>query len=183
MNTDTNQPAGALRTLPTDQLLDAYKAWQDHIPRRLLDLDDEQLDTAFTESSGLGRWPARVLVGHLADCEIVYTHRFRRIVAEDNPILSTFDPDAMVDAGLYGNDKGGADKPVAAFVAVIHTTRTWTAEWLSTLDESAWDRSSLHPDTGPVSLKDALAHAVWHIEHHAQFLNRKLDRLLGQPDA
>jgi len=150
---------------------------------RRLGTHDEQLDAAFVESAGVGRWPCRVLVGHLADCELAYTHRMRRIVSEDNPLIGAFDPDAFVDAGLYGSESGGADKPVAGFVAIIHATRAWTGEWLKTLDDAAWSSNGLHPEDGPVSLKDVLAKAVWHIEHHGFYLRLKLDRLLGAADA
>lgn len=172
-------PLASYLALPRETLLTRYAAWPDHVPTRLLELDDEQLDTAFVETSGLGRWPTRVLMGHLADCEIMYTFRMRKAVAEENPLLINIDPDAWVDSGMYGNENGGADKPVAGFVAVIHTMRTWTAEWLNTLKPDQWNRMALHPNDGPVSVENILAKAVWHIEHHSVYLQRKLDRLLG----
>jgi len=172
-------PLSSYLDLPRETLLNRYAGWADCVPTRILKLSDEQLDTAFVESAGIGRWPVRVLVGHLADCELVYSHRMRRVASEDNPTIVGFDPDAFVDAGLYGSDQGGADKPIGGFVAVIHTVRVWTVEWLNTLDEEAFARTGLHSEDGPVSIESLLAKAVWHTEHHAVYLNRKIDHMLG----
>lgn len=180
MSTHTETPhLSDFTDLPRRTLLEQYAAWAQHVPKRLLDLDDEQLDTAFRAESGLGRWPVRVLIGHLADCEIVYTFRMRRTASELNPVLANFDPDTFADAGLYGDANGGADKPVAGFVALIHTLRAWTTEWLSTLDDETWSRRALHPNDGDVDLHHIVAKAVWHVAHHGVYLDRKLNRLLG----
>src|SRR3954447_11532249 len=40
-----------------------------------------------------GKWSARQIVAHLADGELVAAHRFRQMLAEDNPTLIPFDQD------------------------------------------------------------------------------------------
>jgi hypothetical protein len=105
----------------------------------------------------------------------VYTHRMRRAVAEDSPVLSSWDENAFIDAGLYGDGR----QPVAGFVAVMHTLRRWTAEWLATLTPAQLARQALHPERGAESVRDMLVLAVWHLEHHARFLNAKVCRMLG----
>src|ERR1051325_2604578 len=40
-----------------------------------------------------GKWTARQIVAHLADGELVAAHRFRQMIAEDNPTLVAFDQD------------------------------------------------------------------------------------------
>lgn len=173
-------------TLPTRQeivplaladLIDRYRGGSERLDRRLLDLTDAQLDTAFRPEAGVGRWPCRVLVGHIADAELVYTHRMRRAAAEDNPLLAVWDENAFIDSGLYGKADGGAGMPVAGSVAIIHTLRLWTADWLRTLDPSEFDRRALHPESGPQTIHGILVGAVWHLEHHAWFLSRKLEKL------
>ena len=68
---------------------------------RIFELSDEQMDMAFLPDAGVGRWPVRVLVGHLADAELAFIHRMRRAVAEENPVLAVWDENAFIDAGLY----------------------------------------------------------------------------------
>lgn len=183
----------ALEATNAADLLKRYRRGVENIDRRTFQLSLEQLNTAFLPDAGVGRWPARVLLGHLADAEIVFVHRMRRIIAEDNPVLALWDEDVFVDSGIYGDledhrglepeaSQARANNVVGGFLATVHTLRQWTVSWLSSLDESKLDRAAMHPQRGPMSLKRILAYDTWHLEHHAQFLSLKLDRMLG-PDA
>ncbi len=165
--------------LLTPDLIDRYAAGTDRLERRALDLTDSQADTFFRAEAGVGRWSCRVLAGHLADAEIVQAHRMRRTAAEECPVFSVWDENAFIDAHLYGGERGGAEHPIAGFVAVIHTTRLWTSRWLQTLNTETWMRRALHPEKGEMTLHSLLAITTWHLEHHAWFLSRKLERLLG----
>src|ERR1043165_1530266 len=40
-----------------------------------------------------GKWSVRQIVAHLADAELVGAHRFRQVIAEDNPTLRAYDQD------------------------------------------------------------------------------------------
>lgn len=166
-----------VRALPLPDLIARAKIGVENFDRRVLGLDHAQLDTAFRADAGLGRWPCRVLLGHLADAELVFVHRLRKVAAEEGPILAAWDEDAFIDSGLYGSPESGSKFPIAAFVATIHTLRQWTTEWLATLPPATFDRTGLHAERGPQSLRTILDYTVWHIEHHAWYLNRKVDRL------
>lgn len=159
-------------------MVDRYAVGVENFDRRVFELNDGELDTAFLPDAGVGRWPARVLLGHLADAELAQVHRIRRTVAEEHPVLATWDENAFIDAGLYGRPGSGADYPAGAFVAVIHTLRKWAAQWLRTLPEEAWERKALHPERGELTVRLMTAHITWHLEHHAWYLNRKVDLLL-----
>ncbi|MFM9958815.1 MAG: DinB family protein [Phycisphaerales bacterium] len=169
------------QAMPTAELVERYRRGTELIERRLLELSDEQLDTFFRPETELGRWSCRVLMGHLADAELVFVHRMRRAVAEEKPVLALWDENAFIDSGVYGGDGPGTGKarPVAAFVAVIHTLRMWHGEWLRTLSSDDWDRVCLHPERGEQSVRTILNYATWHHEHHLWYLRLKLDRLMG----
>lgn len=171
----------ALSGLSPADLRARFAVGVENLDRRVLELPDDLLDTAFLPDAassgaglGIGRWPARVLVGHLADAEVLFVHRMRRTVAEDSPVLALMEEDAFIDAGLYG-----PKAPVAGFVAVIHTLRTWTAQWLETLTDDQWTRRALHPQRGEQTLRRIVEYDTWHLEHHAAILRRKIDRVLG----
>lgn len=168
-----------LEALPTAELIARYRAGLEGFDRRLFELSDEQADQAFVPEAGVGRWPVRTLVGHLADAELVFTHRMRKAVAEENPLVSAWDENAFIDAGLYA----GGQHPVAAFVAVIHTIRRWTAMWLQTLGEEQMARRIMHPEWGELTVRRMLAMTTYHLEHHARFLNAKICRMLGPAPA
>jgi len=173
-------------------LVARYALGIERCDRRVMSLDDGQLDTAFLPEANVGRWPVRVLLGHLADAELVFVHRMRRAVAEDHPLLAVFDEQAFIDAGLYGSAPspapGGAagptapPPPIGAFIATIHTLRKWTSEWLGSLSSRQWERGALHPERGPLTVRKIAEYDTWHLEHHVWYLNRKVARFLGEPE-
>lgn len=164
-----------IEALAAPELIARYRQGLQRFDSRIFELSDEQADLAFLPDAGVGRWPVRVLVGHLADAELAFTHRMRRALAEENPVLSAWDENAFVDAGLYN----GGRYPLGGFVATIHTLRRWTAEWLASLSPEQLERQALHPEQGPISIRYMLARTTWHLEHHARFLNAKIERMLG----
>lgn len=172
----TAQPSlDAFLAMGVPQLLERYRIGVEHFDRRVFELTDEQLDMAWLPSAGVGRWPCRVLLGHLADAELVFVARMRQMVAEERPTFSVWDENAFIDAGIYN----GPARPPGAFVAAIHTLRKWHGEWLGTLEPAAFERMALHPVRGPQSMKTVLTYDTWHLEHHAWYLNAKVARLKG----
>lgn len=180
-------PLDHFLALPPADLVARFAVGVERFDRRVFKLTDEQADTAFLDGvkspSGvsLGRWPVRVLLGHLADAELAFTFRMRRVAAEDHPVLEAWDENAFIDGGLYGTDRTPADKrqPLGAFVATVFTLRKWTGEWLRSLDPAAFNRTGMHTIRGEQSLKTILAYDTWHLEHHAVFLNAKVEKFLG----
>lgn len=184
MTTDTVPQLATFQAMSAPELSERFRLGTDRIERRLLELNDEQLDTFFRPEVGVGRWSCRVLMGHLADADLVFVHRMRRAVAEDRPILAVWDENAFIDAGVYSDEpppkgQGGKGHPVAGFVAVIHTLRMWHGEWLRTLTDEQWNRAALHPERGEQNVKLILTYATWHLENHAWYLSRKLAHFLG----
>jgi hypothetical protein len=175
-----------LAKLDIPGLLTRYARGVENFDRRLFELAEAQLDMAFLPDSGVGRWPVRVLLGHLADAELMQTARIRRAIAEDGPVFSVWDENAFVDAGLYRGPVDGTPRSalrvtpaVGGFVAVIHTLREWTAEALEALEPGDWSRRAMHPERGEQTVRSIVEITCWHLEHHAWFLNRKVERLLG----
>ncbi len=170
-------------SMETDFLLNRLSFGVEHFDKRLLQLKPDQLDMGFLADApgDLGRWPVRVLLGHLADAELAFAFRMRRIVGEDNPLLESWDENAYIDNAIYGNETTPIERrpSVGAFVATMYTLRKWTGEWLRTLPDTAWTRKGLHNVRGEQTLKTIVAYDVWHLEHHAVFLNRKIARFLG----
>jgi hypothetical protein len=172
-----NESLEQLAELPAGELIARYRQGLSTFDSRLFELSDEQMDLAFLPDAGVGRWPIRVLLGHIADAELAYTHRMRRAIAEENPVLAGWDHEAFIDSGLY------TGQPVAALIAVTHTLRRWTAEWLLTLTSEQLGREALHPERGAESVLQMAGLATWHLEHHGRYLNAKICRLLGPAPA
>lgn len=170
------------RDLTTPALVERYRLGVENFDRRVLELTDAQLDMAWLPDAGVGRWPVRVLLGHLADAELAFVMRMRQVVAEDRPVFAVWDESAFIDSGLYqgADGKGGPLRPIAGFIAAIHTLRKWHGEWLGTLTDQQWNRTALHPVRGEQTTRVVLDYATWHLEHHAWYLHAKVARVLGR---
>ena len=182
----TEEPAGLDSYLAMDrsELIGRFVVGIDRLDGRVFELPSDDLDRAWPRDAGVGKWPIRVLLGHLADAEVSFVHRMRRVVAEPGCELGAWDDEAFIDAGHYGviatSEGGEATRPpIGAAVAVIHTLRGWMGPWLADLPAEAWTKSGMHPERGPMSLKDILAYDTWHLERHAWFCNLKVAKLTG----
>ncbi len=162
-------------------LLARYTLSIEQFDRRVVQLKDDQLDMAFLPDANVGRWPIRVLIGHLADAELAFVFRMRLVVAEDQPVFTPWDENAFIDNDLYGlNAKPAQPRlSIGGPIATIHTLRKWHAEWLRSLTPEQWERKGLHPERGEQTVRTILAYDTWHLENHAWFLNAKVQRLLG----
>jgi len=183
-----------MEQLDAVKLVQRYRRGIEVLDRRILGLSEQQLDDAYLPEAGVGRWPVRVLLGHCADAELVFVQRMRRAIGEENPLVEVWDEDSFVDSGMYGNAaKEYADDPeadharvmhaVGGCLAVIHTLRQWHAAWLMSLDPQDWERRIMHPQRGPLTVKQVLSYATWHLEHHGRFLTKKLDKIgIAEPE-
>ncbi|MFK7758760.1 MAG: DinB family protein [Phycisphaerales bacterium] len=170
----------ALKALSTDELIARMRVGVECIDPRIFELTDDQLNQAWLPEANTGLWPIRVVLGHLADVEMVFATRIRKIFAEDNPILAIFDEHAFVDSAIYGCTEGSSmQPPIGGDVAAIHTLRSWLIAFLYQLEDQHWERTGMHPDHGPISIHTLAVYNCWHLERHAWFINAKTEKLLG----
>lgn len=181
-----------LATLTSAELIRRFSIGVENFDPRVARLTEAQVDTAFLESAGVGKWPVRVLLGHLADAEMLFAMRMRRVVGEDGPVFEVWDEESYIDRGMYAGSErpdGPAapvvtrPQPVGAFIAAIHTLRRWTGEWLASLREDCWARTAMHPQRGQQTLRTILEYDVAHLERHSWFMNKKIERMLGPAPA
>jgi len=172
-----------IAAMDREELVRRFRFSVGHFDPRVFEMDDAMLDQAWLPEAGVGRWPIRVLLGHLADAELVQAARVRKCVAEPGSIVADWDDQAGIAAGLYDppgeGTANGAPPPIGAFVASVYTTRQWLGEWLGALDGSVWGNGVLHEQRGELTLDGLVRFHTWHLEHHAAYLNLKVEKLLG----
>jgi len=169
-----------LKQLTTEELIARMRIGVESIDPRIFELSDDQLDQAWAPEANTGLWPIRVVLGHLADVELVFATRARKIYAEDNPTLAIFDEHAFIDSAIYGcTHNSKMQPPIGGDIAIIHTTRSWMIAFLYQLQDADWNRTGLHPDHGPITIHTLAIYNCWHLERHADFINRKTERFLG----
>ena len=116
-----------------------------------------------------GKWSIRQLIAHLADCEIVLAHRFRQVIAEQNPTLIAFDQEAWARNLDYARRK--PKQSLESFRRI----RAENYELLKELPESAFERKGNHTERGPLTLRTIVEGAANHAESHARQLQAVRD--------
>ncbi len=111
-----------------------------------------------------GKWSIRQIVAHLADAEMVGAHRFRQVIAEDNPTLVAFDQDAWTRNLDYARRK--PKQSLESFRRVSAENY----ELLKELPPEAFDRAGNHTERGRVTLRELLEGYAGHAESHARQL-------------
>ncbi len=153
-----------------DQLIQTYAQGPVQLRRAVDDLTPQELLAVPIP----GKWPTQSVVLHLADAEAAFADRMRRIIAEDEPVLSAWDENKFVERLFYG------EQSAQDALALIELTRRQMTRILLKLPDSAGDRAGQHTVRGRQTLRDVLATAANHLDHHLKFIHQKRAKL-GKP--
>jgi uncharacterized damage-inducible protein DinB len=123
-------------------------------------MTDDQLDAKPVP----GRWSTRQVICHIADCEVVYADRMKRVIVEDNPTMMSLDPDAFASGLAY--DQRDVDEELQ----LIEATRRHMGRILRTLQPSQFQRTGNHSTDGSLTLEMLLLRITGHILHHIKFI-------------
>ena len=144
-------------------LIDDYAAGPDRVRRAIAVMSAEQLDAAPVP----GKWSTRQVVCHIADFELVYADRMKRVIAEDKPIFFGGDPDRFAARLAY------SQRDVEEELQLIETTRRSMARILRTLVDRDFQRHGKHSEDGPMTLEALVRQITGHITHHVSFIEEK----------
>lgn len=109
-----------------------------------------------------GKWNAREIVCHLADCEIVFAYRLRQTLAEENHLIQPFDQDKW--ASVYGA------YDAAAALAVFSSLRRWNIAFINAVPASAFSKRVTHPERGQMTFKTVVETMGGHDLNHIKQL-------------
>lgn len=113
-----------------------------------------------------GGFSAREVVHHTADSEMTSAIRLRRLIAEDNPQITGYDPDLFAARLHY------ASRPVQPSLDAVRAARESTMSILAALTEVEWDRSGTHSEMGEYSIDTWLKVYAAHCHDHADQIRR-----------
>jgi hypothetical protein len=117
-----------------------------------------------------GRWSARDVIAHLADCEILYGWRVRQVLTREAPPLDAIDQDA------WAARMRDADVDVTTALASLTAQRALHVPLLRSLTAADLARTGVHGERGPETLASMLrlwaGHDLFHLE--------QLQRILAQ---
>jgi GNAT superfamily N-acetyltransferase/uncharacterized damage-inducible protein DinB len=147
----------------TQELLAAYEAGPDLLRAAVEGMTAEQLRS----QPVAGKWSTLEVLCHVADCEQFFADRMKRTLAMDRPLLVGADGWRYPEAVCYH------DRDPEEELALLGLTRRQMARILGLVAAEAWSRAAVHTETGLVTLRQLLLHAVRHLEHHVAFIGQK----------
>src|SRR5437899_2323776 len=119
-------------------LIERYKQGYQEVAAIVQGLSEAELDATPPDGDG---WTPRQIVHHLADSEMTSALRLRRLLAEEQPVLTGYDEEAFARRLYY-------DRPIAASLDALRAARATTAELLDRLSEAQWGRAGTHEESG-----------------------------------
>ena len=150
-------------------LVEQYEKGQQKLSLAIRGLTEQDLRTrpGSDAPSDAGKWSVQEVALHLADAEVAFADRIKRIVAMDEPVLQGWDENRFADRLMY--DEQSAEDAAT----LVEATRKQLSRLLRKLPDEAFARIGRHTERGRQTLTDVLKYAVEHLDHHVRFIHRK----------
>jgi uncharacterized damage-inducible protein DinB len=150
-------------TLTVADLISAYEKGEEELRVAVTGMTGEQLRSRPV----VGKWSTLEVVCHIADCEQFFADRMKRTVAMDRPLLLGADGFRYPEPLLY------QEHDLEQELDLVAVTRRQLARTLRLVAPNAWQRTAVHSETGLVTLRQLLLHAINHLRHHLRFVAEK----------
>jgi hypothetical protein len=138
-------------------------------PARLAELAATLGPHGLERSLAPGKWRAREILCHLADCEMVFAFRLRQALAEPHHVIQPFDQDQWA--------KPYAALDARAAIEAFSAARRWNLALLETISPEQFSKKLSHPERGEMTLQTVVETMGGHdLNHIAQ-----LETIAGQP--
>lgn len=117
-------------------------------------------------------WSINTILVHMADTDLFFCMRMKTIIAEEKPILTSFDQNIWENRLLYEKQNG---KEALSFLIA---QRKYTHGLLTQLPASYWGRVGIHEDK-VVTLHDMFKRSLHHVSVHLEQIKSCIDRING----
>jgi len=142
------------------ELIGKYRQGHRAVMDALEGLDDDELDRA----AG-GEWTPRQIAHHLADSEMMSAIRLRRILSEENPVLTGYDEAEFARVLTR-------DRPIEPSIEAMRWARESSLQIIERLTDDEWARTATHEESGPYSIERWLEIYAAHPHDHAAQIRR-----------
>lgn len=152
------------RFLGSDDPVDVMMATPEHLERLAHVIGPGRISIA----PASGKWSAREILCHLADCEIAFGFRLHQTLAEDHHTIQPFDQARW--AAPYS--ALAAEQALSAFRAV----RDWNLALIRSALPQAADKPVTHPERGVMTFRTIVETMAGHDRNHLGQLERMASR-------
>jgi hypothetical protein len=173
MQTATITFPDRFRSIPTGTLIDVYARGPERVRGAMAGLAPAQLRARARP----GKWAIIEIVAHLADSELMAAARSRFACAQPGTTAVGYDQDLWVGRFDYLSLDEDA---LAHTLALFSELRALTVRLFRRATDVEWTQTIVHPDFGPITLRNILELYADHVERHlSQIL--VLRAVLGAP--
>jgi uncharacterized damage-inducible protein DinB len=137
-------------------------------PKQLHDLIAQLGPQGLERRLAPGKWRARAILSHLADCEVSFGFRLRQTLTIDNHVMQPFDQDKWA----LPYDSFSGQQALEVFSAL----RGWNVALLQTLTPDQLEREVMHPERGEMTLRTIVETMAGHDTNHL----RQLETIVEQ---
>jgi DinB superfamily len=153
-------------SLEREMLIQTIEDAPEELARAVAGFSISQLDTPYRE----GGWTVREVVHHLADSHINGFVRMKLALTEDTPTVSTYERNEwpkLADSRM----------PIDASVMLVTALHARWTVLLRSIPDQDWTRAFRNPQTGVITLEQALAIYDWHSRHHVAHITELRERM------
>jgi len=136
-------------------------------PQQLRSLSDGIGSQRMEEPRAPGKWNAREILSHLADCEIAFGFRLRQALAEPDHVIQPFDQSAW--AATY------RAYTAATAVEVFSAVRNWNL-LLIRASHDKFGKKVTHPERGDMTFETIVRTMAGHDLNHLAQLQEMASR-------
>lgn len=103
-------------------------------------------------------WSAAEVIHHLADNELAWSLTYRRVLVEHHPPTPTWDSERFAEGLHY------PQRPLLHVVGTITALRHANVDLFAAIKPQQWRRAAIHPEQGPMTLKELVLLATMEFE-------------------
>jgi len=115
-----------------------------------------------------GKWSIVEIIAHLAEDELTSSWRYRQMIEHDGVQLLGFDQELWARLGDYSS------WTVRDALDMYRLLRLANVALLSRLTPAEWERSGVHAERGPMTVRSLAAHMAGHDRNHIEQIKRIL---------
>jgi len=148
----------------------------DKSPRQIAAAVSGLPDAVLRYKPAPNKWSILEILGHLADVEIVYAHRFRQMLADKKPVIAPMDVDD------WATNLGYTKESSAELVAAYGLNRHRTSQLLRRLKRGDLEKSAFHPEyQRAVTVAEYVEKIATHGANHLAQIERLKKTAVGKP--
>jgi hypothetical protein len=147
--------------------IDAISSLPSRMRWAVAGLTEPQLNTPYRE----GGWSVRQVVHHVPDSHLNAYVRFKLAVTENNPTIKPYDETA------WASLKDSEFTPLEVSLALLESLHARWTILLRSLKPEDFQRSFVHPDSGPHDVDWLLSLYSWHGNHHVAHITSLRERM------